>query len=74
MRPTRQAQAVGLEEAQAERLEVHPVVRLAAVPASGLVRQEGPPVWALAAVMGWETAQAAPMPAPIACQIHPVTA
>ena len=70
MHPTQRARAVGLEEARAEQLEVRP----AAEPASGLVRREGPPVWALAAIMGWETAQAALMPAPTACQTHPVTA
>ena len=74
MRPTQQEQAVGLEEPPAERPEAHPVARLAAEPASGLVRREGPPAWALAATTGWETAQAGRMPAPTACQIRPVTA
>jgi hypothetical protein len=74
MRPTQQAQAVELEEPPAERPEAHPVARLAAEPASGLVRREGPPAWALAVIMGWEIARAARMPAPIVCQTHPVTA
>jgi|HubBroStandDraft_5_1064220.scaffolds.fasta_scaffold1499549_1 hypothetical protein len=70
MRPTQQVQAVGLEEAQAER----PEAQLAAVPASELVRREGPPVWAPVRIMAWETAQAARMPAPTVCQTRPATA